>query len=222
MVVVDTPGLFKMGRSHEDVLKEVRKSIENAEPGPHVFLLVERLQTITSEELEALEVFQCTFGKRAMAYTMVVFTSDQQGGDVDMKANMRANDGLRELIKRCQWRYFIFNIADSSSVQATELLEKIRQMREGFSEFFYTPQMLQETERHAEEEQREEHRKTKATRDRLAVLEKSALIGAFPGGVVGYFICGGTLTPTSGAVLGALLGMFFIIGITLLCKRVCV
>lgn len=216
VVVVDTPGLFKMGSSEEDVVKEIKWATENVEPGPHVFLLVERLKIITSEELKALQVFERTFGKRAVAYVTVVFThkNDPRGNEADIKEGMKDNEHLRELIERCQWRYFIFNIADRSPVQVTELLEKITQERQDYSDFFYTPQMLQAAEKAANEERSKDDRRRKASENRLAILEKSGLLGIFLGSVVGYFSCGGELTPTSGALLGALLGMILIMGMT--------
>lgn len=216
VVVVDTPGLFKMGSSEEDVVKEIKWATENVEPGPHVFLLVERLKIITSEELKALQVFERTFGKRAVAYVTVVFThkNDPRGNEADIKEGMKDNEHLRELIERCQWRYFIFNIADRSPVQVTELLEKITQERQDHLDFFYTPQMLQAAEKAANEERSKDDRRSKASENRLAILEKSGLLGIFLGSVVGYFSCGGELTPTSGALLGALLGMILIMGMT--------
>ncbi|KAL3986504.1 hypothetical protein ACER0C_013619 [Sarotherodon galilaeus] len=196
VVVVDTPGLFKMGSSEEDVVKEIKWATENVEPGPHVFLLVERLKIITSEELKALQVFEHTFGKRAVAYVTVVFThkNDPRGNKADIKEGMKENEHLRELIER-------------SPVQVTELLEKITQERQDYSDFFYTPQMLQAAEKAANEERREDDRRRKASENRLAILEKSGLMGIFLGSVVGYFSCGGELTPTSGALLGALLAV---------------
>uniref|UniRef100_A0A3Q4I8V2 AIG1-type G domain-containing protein n=1 Tax=Neolamprologus brichardi TaxID=32507 RepID=A0A3Q4I8V2_NEOBR len=98
VVVVDTPGLFKMGSSEEDVVKEIKWATENVEPGPHVFLLVERLKIITSEELKALQVFERTFGKRAVAYATLVFThkNDPRGNEADIKEDMKGNEHLRE------------------------------------------------------------------------------------------------------------------------------
>uniref|UniRef100_A0AAZ1XMW1 AIG1-type G domain-containing protein n=2 Tax=Oreochromis aureus TaxID=47969 RepID=A0AAZ1XMW1_OREAU len=114
VVVVDTPGLFKPGKHEDELVKEIKRSIDLASPGPHVFLLVLRFGMITSEELEVLEVFERTFGRRALAYTTVVFThrNEDEEYEAHIQEAMIESKDSRELLERCQWRYFAFNIKD--------------------------------------------------------------------------------------------------------------
>ncbi|KAL0202752.1 hypothetical protein M9458_000770, partial [Cirrhinus mrigala] len=45
--VIDTPGLFHTSMSKEDLKAEIKKSVQMSAPGPHVFLLVIRLEQFT-------------------------------------------------------------------------------------------------------------------------------------------------------------------------------
>ncbi|XP_030591253.1 GTPase IMAP family member 9-like [Archocentrus centrarchus] len=226
VVVVDTPGLFKeqTEKPSETLLRTIRKSVDLAKPGPHVFLLFERLKEITREELEILQVFERTFGKRAMAYAMVVFTHDDDGNAERAKTEewIKKHE-LNELFEPCQGRHFFFNINNRSPTQVSELLKVIRQTG---TQYYYTPEMLKEHEKEeAEKEEAEKKRnqeqqgnnpKPAETENKAKFLEKSGLIGIIVGCGLGYFIGGGGLNPTSGALLGAVAGMILSMGTTAL------
>ncbi|KAL3986514.1 KRAB domain-containing zinc finger protein [Sarotherodon galilaeus] len=213
VVVVDTPGLFKPGKHEDELVKEIKRSIDLASPGPHVFLLVLRFGMITSEELEVLEVFERTFGRRALAYTTVVFTHKNEEYEANIQKVMMQSKNSREFIERCQWRYFGFNIQDKSPAQVTELLKKITPMGK---DYFYTPEMLQEA---GKPEEQEEKPKTEETTGRRALLERTGLVGIILGSVGGYVLGGGELTSTSGALLGALGGSVLSMGTTALAMK---
>ncbi|XP_014263248.2 GTPase IMAP family member 4 [Maylandia zebra] len=215
VAVVDTPGLFKPGKHEDELVNEIKRSIDLASPGPHVFLLVLRFGMITSEELEVLEVFVRTFGRRALAYTTVVFTHRNE--DEDYEANIQEamieSKDFRELIEQCQWRYFAFNIEDKSPAQVTELLKKITPMGK---DYFYTPDMLQEA---GKPDEQDEKPKTAERTGRRALLERTGLVGIILGSVGGYLLGGGELTSTSGALLGALGGSVLLMGTTALAMK---
>ncbi|XP_030591252.1 GTPase IMAP family member 9-like [Archocentrus centrarchus] len=221
VVVVDTPGLFKSGQKHpsETLLRTIRESIVLAKPGAHVFLLFERLKELSDKELQILEVFERTFGKRAMAYAMVVFTHDNDGNAERAKTEEGMNYfKLKELLEPCHGRHFFFNIENRSPTQVTELLKVIRQRE---TQYYYTPEMLTEHEKEEAEKRRNQEQegnnpKPAETENKAKFLEKSGLIGIIFGCGLGYFIGGGELNPTSGALLGAVAGMILSMGTTAL------
>ncbi|XP_030592197.1 GTPase IMAP family member 4-like [Archocentrus centrarchus] len=216
VVVVDTPGVSKIGKSEEELVREIKRSADLVSPGPHVFLLVVRAGIITCDELKVLETFESTFGKRALAYTTVVFTyKNQEVDEAEVESGMKKSKFLRELIERCQWRYFTFNFDDTSPTQVTELLKKVTQR----TEYCYSHEMLQEAEKAAKQEQQEGKPKPEETTSRRAFLEKSGLVGIIFGSVAGYFLGGGELTSTSTALLGALAGSVLTMGTTALALK---
>ncbi|CAI5676597.1 unnamed protein product [Oreochromis niloticus] len=208
VVVVDTPGLFKVGDDREEVVEEIKRSIKHAEPGPHVFLYVERFKEISQEKLDALKVFQDTFGKQAVDYTMVVFTTKKK------KIMEETLKSLTRLTDQFQQRYFVFNIEDieQQESQLAELLEKITHVK-NCTPHCYTSKMLQEAE---EALKIRKKTKPKPEEEWRSFYDRCGLIGMAVGCAVGYFICGGELTPTTGAGVGAVVGMMLFVGIAFL------
>lgn len=213
MVVVDTPGLFKVGDDREEVVEEIKRSIKYAEPGPHVFLYVERFKEISQEKLDALKVFQDTFGKQAMDYTIVVFTTTMKKiDDTIMKETLKS---LTRLTDQFQQGNCVFNIEDieQQESQLDKLLEMIKKMTGEKCQPFYTSKMLQESE---EALKIRKETKPKPEEEWRSFYDRCGLIGMAVGCAVGYFICGGELTPTTGAGVGAVVGMMLFVGIAFL------
>uniref|UniRef100_A0AAZ1XT76 AIG1-type G domain-containing protein n=1 Tax=Oreochromis aureus TaxID=47969 RepID=A0AAZ1XT76_OREAU len=213
VVVVDTPGLFKVGDDREEVVEEIKRSIKHAEPGPHVFLYVERFKEISQEKLDALKVFQDTFGKQAMDYTIVVFTTTMKKiDDTIMKETLKS---LTRLTDQFQQGNCVFNIEDieQQESQLDKLLEMIKKMTGEKRQPFYTSKMLQESE---EALKIRKETKPKPEEEWRSFYDRCGLIGMAVGCAVGYFICGGELTPTTGAGVGAVVGMMLFVGIAFL------
>ncbi|CAI5676590.1 unnamed protein product [Oreochromis niloticus] len=208
VVVVDTPGLFKVGDDREEVVEEIKRSIKHAEPGPHVFLYVERFKEISQEKLDALKVFQDTFGKQAVDYTMVVFTTKKKE---IMEKTLKS---LTRLTDQFPQRYFVFNIKDieQQESQLAELLKKITHVK-NCTPHCYTSKMLQEAE---EALKIQKKTKPKPEEEWRSFYDRCGLMGMAVGCAVGYFICGGELTPTTGAGVGAVVGMMLFVGIAFL------
>ncbi|KAL3986503.1 RIO kinase 3 [Sarotherodon galilaeus] len=212
VVAVDTPGLFKVDDDREEVVEEIKRSIKHAEPGPHVFLYVERFKEISQEKLDALKVFQDTFGKQAVDYTMVVFTTKKKKiDDTIMKETLKS---LTRVTDQFQQRYCVFNIKEEQQEsQLAELLEMIKKMTGEKRQPFYTSKMLQESE---EALKIRKKTKPKPEEEWRSFYDRCGLIGMAVGCAVGYFICGGELTPTTGAGVGAVVGMMLFVGIAFL------
>ncbi|XP_004556539.3 GTPase IMAP family member 4-like [Maylandia zebra] len=212
VVVVDTPGLFKVADDGEEVVEEIKRSIKHAEPGPHVFLFVERFKEISQEKLDALKTFQDTFGKQAVDYTIVVFTTKRK--EIDAAFMQETLKSLRRLTDQFQQRYFVFNIRDEQQgSQLDELLGIINKMTGEKCQPFYTSKMLQEAE---EALKTRKETKPKPEEEWRSFYDRCGLIGMAVGCAAGYFICGGELTPTTGAGVGAVVGMMLFVGIAFL------
>uniref|UniRef100_A0A673HXN6 AIG1-type G domain-containing protein n=1 Tax=Sinocyclocheilus rhinocerous TaxID=307959 RepID=A0A673HXN6_9TELE len=82
--VIDTPGVCDTSMREQDLKDEVVRCVEMSLPGPHVFLLVIRLDVrFTVEEKNTVKWIQENFGEDALHYTIILFTrGDQNAGTV--------------------------------------------------------------------------------------------------------------------------------------------
>ncbi|XP_067234048.1 GTPase IMAP family member 9-like [Chanodichthys erythropterus] len=148
VTVVDTPGLFDTCLSNEDVRKEIMRCIELLLPGPHVFLLVIAAGRMTSEERETLQLIKMTFGQKADAYTMVLFTRGDDLTDQSIEDYIKDGDPhVQQLIDDCGGRYHVFNNKQKDPAQVVSLLKKIDKMMWENNGSFYNDKMFLEAER---------------------------------------------------------------------------
>ncbi|XP_044037465.1 GTPase IMAP family member 9-like [Siniperca chuatsi] len=175
VVVVDTPGMFNPKKKQEEVMKEIKKSISLAEPGPHVFLIVLNVEDTFTEELQNMvELIRSTFGKNTMAFTLVLFTH----GDTLQKTIenvIHSDPNLLDLIIQCQWNYHVFNNKEESRVEVSDqvfnnkdescvevsdqvksLLQKINSMIQTRGGGYYTKDLLEGAEKAVKEQQEQQ------------------------------------------------------------------
>ncbi|KAK2893349.1 hypothetical protein Q8A73_015833 [Channa argus] len=160
VVVVDTPGLFNIDQSEDEVVTEIKKSISLVRPGPHMFLLVVSLdEKFTEEQQKTVEIVKHTFGKNTMPYTMVLFT---YGEELKRKKStieqfIGTSPKLQDLITECQWKYYVFDNEEGGPNQVTDLLQKIKSMIDISGRSPYTVEMLKEAEKALRQRQQELH-----------------------------------------------------------------
>uniref|UniRef100_UPI0037E99A28 GTPase IMAP family member 8-like n=1 Tax=Semicossyphus pulcher TaxID=241346 RepID=UPI0037E99A28 len=125
--VVDTPGVFDTSITDVELKNEIEKCIKLSIPGPHLFLLVIRLDVrFTGEEKKAVEWIKDNFGGEASKYTLVLFTRGDLLGLKSIETFLAESSELRELIKSCNGRYSVFdNTCMSNRTQVNDLFEKI-------------------------------------------------------------------------------------------------
>ncbi|XP_030636295.1 GTPase IMAP family member 7-like [Chanos chanos] len=156
--VIDTPGIFDTCCSEDQLRAEIEKCIYMSLPGPHVFLLVIRLNRFTKEERNAVKWIQDNFGENASLHTILLFTYADQLNGKSVNQYIKESISLRRLVHSCGMRYHVLNNVDvSSDTQVMELLEKIDAMVKRNGEY-YTNEMYEEAQR---EVKKEEERKRK-------------------------------------------------------------
>uniref|UniRef100_A0A672PAX7 Zgc:171452 n=1 Tax=Sinocyclocheilus grahami TaxID=75366 RepID=A0A672PAX7_SINGR len=128
--VIDTPGLFDTSISEEQLKNELMRCVEISVPGPHVFLLVIRLDVrFTDEEKNTVRWIQENFGEDAARYTIILFTRGDQL-KTSIEEFLSKNKQIRNLVEQCKGGYHVFiNTAEENQSQVTELLEKIDRMQ---------------------------------------------------------------------------------------------
>ncbi|XP_059407371.1 GTPase IMAP family member 9-like [Carassius carassius] len=208
--VIDTPGLSDTSISEEQLKKELVKCVEMSAPGPHVFLLVIRLDVrFTDEEKNTVKWIQKNFGEEAASYTIVLFTRGDQL-EITIEKFLTKNKQIGELVKQCKGGYHVFNNKKKDKrSQVTELLEKIDRMVKENGGEHYINEMYQEAQikiweeekkkREEEERQKLKEREKIREEERNRLVNKVALMGT--GVVVGagaaaaVAVGGGTLGP---------------------------
>ncbi|NP_001103308.1 uncharacterized protein LOC100126110 [Danio rerio] len=146
--VIDTPGLCDTSINKEEVKKEMEKSTETSAPGPHVFLLVLRLdEKPANQEKNTMKWIQENFGEEANRYTIILFTRGDQI-KTSIEEFLANNEEMRALAEQCKGGYHVFNNTDEQNrSQVSELLEKIDSMLEENGGQFYTNEMYMEAQR---------------------------------------------------------------------------
>uniref|UniRef100_A0A8C2ETN9 AIG1-type G domain-containing protein n=1 Tax=Cyprinus carpio TaxID=7962 RepID=A0A8C2ETN9_CYPCA len=145
--VIDTPGLFDTRMSEQEVEQEIQNCVEKSLPGPHVFLLVIRLDVrFTEEEKNTVKWIQKNFGEEAASYSSILFTHADHLKGKPLDEYIRKSDSLKALVNECGGRFHSFNNNDMQNrSQVTELLEKIERMKEnGIG--YYTNKMYEEAQ----------------------------------------------------------------------------
>ncbi|XP_041660311.1 GTPase IMAP family member 4-like [Cheilinus undulatus] len=173
VAVIDTPGLFDTQTDEEKTSKNIAQCISYASPGPHVFLIVIKLDRYTEEEKKTVERIQQIFGEKADKFSMILFTHGDllRGGSIE--EFLRESEELQELVANCNGQYHVFdnNLEDRSQVR--KLHNKIRNITEMNRGNHYTTEMFQKAERAIEEEkQRIQKQKEEELRKEQEELEK--------------------------------------------------
>ncbi|XP_073697922.1 GTPase IMAP family member 9-like [Garra rufa] len=152
--VIDTPGLFDTSVNEDQLKNEIVRCVEMCAPGPHVFLLVIRLDVrFTDEEKNTVKWIQENFGKEAVRYTIVLFTRGDQL-DTSIEEFLKQNNQINKLVSDCKGVYHMFNNRDKENQsQVTELLEKIDSMVINNGGKLYTSGMYEEAQRKNEKEE---------------------------------------------------------------------
>ncbi|XP_077057565.1 GTPase IMAP family member 9-like [Siphateles boraxobius] len=146
--VIDTPGLCDTSLNKEQLKDELVKCVEMSVPGPHVFLLVIRLDVrFTKEEKNSVQLIQENFGEKAARYTIVLFTRGDQL-DTSIEEFLTENKQINELVRQCEGIYHVFNNKDKKNrSQVTELLKKIEGLVMKNYEEHYTNEMYKEAQK---------------------------------------------------------------------------
>lgn len=125
--VIDTPGIFDTSIMEGSLKNEIENCIMLSVPGPHVFLLVIRLDVrFTEEEKNAVQWIKDNFGEEAAQYTMVLFTRGDMLKKKSIENYLDQSPELRELISDCRAGYTVFdNTCKKNRIQVADLFEKI-------------------------------------------------------------------------------------------------
>ncbi|XP_065809428.1 GTPase IMAP family member 9-like [Labrus bergylta] len=141
--VIDTPGLFDTNTDAVTTRANIVRCMAYASPGPHIFLILIKLERFTEEIQKTVEKIQKIFGEEANKYSMVLFTHGDQLRGQPIEEILKESEDLQELVAKCNNQYHVFDNNLSDSSQVTELLNKIRKITEKNTGNHYTTEMFQ-------------------------------------------------------------------------------
>ncbi|KAI5616882.1 hypothetical protein C0J50_23579, partial [Silurus asotus] len=150
--VIDSPGLVDTELSAEEVISRIKLCIPFSAPGPHVFLVVNKIGRFTDEDKNTVKTFQGIFGEKSPLYTMALFTYGDQLKGENIHKFVRNNSKLLSFLGECNGGYHVFNNEDKNPEQVIQLLDQIDKMVTVNGGGHYTTEMLQEAERAIEAE----------------------------------------------------------------------
>ncbi|XP_048039371.1 GTPase IMAP family member 8-like [Megalobrama amblycephala] len=164
--VVDTPGFFDTEMKHEELSKEIARSVYISSPGPHAFLILFRVDDrFTEHEQQIPQIIEMMFGQEVLKYSIILFTrGDQLEDDETVEELIKEKSALRHLVQQCGGRFHVFNNKDQNNrEQVDDLLQKIDTMIEQNGGGHYSNQMFEDAQKFRREKeerrQREEEKR---------------------------------------------------------------
>ncbi|KAF7214620.1 uncharacterized protein [Nothobranchius furzeri] len=157
VTLIDTPGFFDTERPEEQLKPEIVRCTTECAPGPHVFLIVLKVDRFTHQEQDVITKIREYFSDDALNYSVVVFThgDDLQEG-MTIEEFVSQNKNLSDLVKRCGGRCHVFdnkhwnnnqhNDYRNNQFQLEALLQTIDTMVMENNGSFYTNDFLQYVE----------------------------------------------------------------------------
>ncbi|KAM9367057.1 GTPase IMAP family member 8-like [Symphorus nematophorus] len=117
VTVVDTPGLSDGVLTQIQLYNQIMKSIEKSSPGPHVFIIVVRISTMSTADIKLFELLKTQFDREARQYCMVLFTHGDELREQSIDGLIRSNRPVSDLVSMCAGRYCVFNSKDTRDRQ---------------------------------------------------------------------------------------------------------
>ncbi|XP_034382474.1 GTPase IMAP family member 7-like isoform X2 [Cyclopterus lumpus] len=152
ITLIDTPGFFDPSRSEEEMNSEMMSCIAECAPGPHVFLIVLKVEKFVEHNEDVVSQIYKYFSKNALKYAVIVFThGDQLQQGMTLEKYIEESGNLGDLVKKCGDRchvvdnkYWKGNQGDDrcNEVQVAKLLTTITQLVLGNKGEFYTDKNL--------------------------------------------------------------------------------
>ncbi|XP_073699465.1 GTPase IMAP family member 8 [Garra rufa] len=159
--VIDTPGLFDPSMTRDQIQAEIEKCAEMSAPGPHVFLLVIRLdKRLTDEEKNTVKWIQENIGEDALHHTVILFTHADHLKGKSLDEYIRDTPDPQAFTESFGGRFHSLNNKNMENrSQVTEVLEKIDNMLERNGGKHYTNETFV---KYQKETGREKEEKVKA------------------------------------------------------------
>ncbi|XP_047463591.1 GTPase IMAP family member 8-like [Mugil cephalus] len=188
VTVVDTPGFTEEHLTPEQMCEAISRMIVKAKPGPHVFVIVVRLGSVSEGDKKMFEILKKLFGSDASKYIMVLFTGGDELRGRSIEEKIKDNKCLSDLVSMCGGRYCVFeNNQRGNRKQVREFLRKIDEMVTDNGGKHYTSDMFRMVETYSREGR---NRVLKGLLPSVICLIVGGLLGGSVGAAVGGAVGG--------------------------------
>lgn len=168
ITVVNTPGWApeqRLSDTPELIRQEIIVSVSSCGPGPHVLVLVIRVdKTLTELNRRALQDHMDLLGPKVWEHTVIVLNSEDGLGNVSAEQYIeREGKALHWLAEKCRNRYCVLDKNRSVDLFVKDLLEIVESMIEqnGGSNFKMERDVLLEVDKKRKREMKAKERKDK-------------------------------------------------------------
>uniref|UniRef100_A0A3P9NJZ2 Uncharacterized LOC103480273 n=1 Tax=Poecilia reticulata TaxID=8081 RepID=A0A3P9NJZ2_POERE len=208
LTLIDTPGFFDTDRSEEELKPEIMRCLTECAPGPHVFLILLKVDKFTKHEQQVITKICDHFSEDALKYAVIVFTHGEQLQEgMKIEEFVSKNKNLSNLVKKCRGRCHVFDNKHwngegqddyrNNHVQLEAFLQTVDKMMVEKNGSYYTNEVLQHVEERIQKEE-------KQIREREEYLPPQEIRKRAKTSVSNEF-----LIQLVGTATGALLGAFF-------------
>ncbi|XP_061177020.1 GTPase IMAP family member 9-like [Saccostrea echinata] len=150
VIVVDTPGLYDMNKTNQEVILEISKCFGIISPGFHAIILVLQIGRYTTEEQDTVDFYLNAFGQDVKKYLLIVFTGkdrlDRDKMTVKVYVNtLKKTSNLRILIDNIDGRYTAIGYRGNPADRKAEvkyILAMIEEMKRENGHSYYTNEMF--------------------------------------------------------------------------------
>lgn len=177
LTVVDTPGWW-CDLSIQDtcglVKREILSSVSLCSPGPHVFLIAVKVNSVFSEKRRrAVEEHVSLLGEKVWSHCMIVFTCDDRRAHTAAGERVRAGgESLGWLSRRCGQR--CHSVILRADAEITGLLDKIETLvtQNGNRAFETEETIVQEAAEQKRDVEARAQQRFKTTKRRSALMRR--------------------------------------------------
>lgn len=206
--MIDTPGFFDTDKSKEELKPEIMRCLTECAPGPHIFLILLRVDRFTKQEQQVIKEICDHFSEDALKYAVIVFTHGEQLQEgMKIEEFVSQKEDLSNLVKKCEGRCHVFDNKHwngdrqddyrNNQVQLEAFLQTADKMMVEKNGSYYTNDVL----RHVEERIQKQEQQI---RDLAVYLPPQEIRKQAKTFVFNEF-----LIKLAGTATGALLGAFF-------------
>ncbi|RXN23613.1 GTPase IMAP family member 8-like protein [Labeo rohita] len=172
--IIDTPGFFTSHLTDEEMKKQMMKSLYFAHPGPHVFLLIIKLETFREEQRNMVEKIQENFGEEALKFTMVLFVGREKVSRRVLNQIIES-EKTQKILNHFKGRFYVINSKNEcDSSQITKLLKSIDEMVKNNGEQHYSNEIYLKNMRKLREEERMKQAEMRLKQEEVILKQEQA------------------------------------------------
>ena len=169
LIVVDTPGLFSLNRSQDEIAATIAACTQAVLPGPHAFLLVLRCDRFNEDDQETVNRITNIFGKdqygkNVLDYSVVVFTHIDEldeGDNLNDFLTQPKDDPISRILSACGNRYYGVNNKEKQeairSQYVNDLIQIINRLMEKNYGREYVPPLMSDIAQLVQKHFKESH-----------------------------------------------------------------